>query len=1079
MSAPRGIDGIEDIYELTPVQQGLLFHSLYEPRSSVYLEQVVCTLGRGIDPALLQQAFAQVVERHPVLRTAYHWQEFKKPLQVVMKRADVPWHTVDVRASSGPDEQRWRMEEWLEEDRRRPLRLDHAPVMRCALVRLSSASCSFIWTFHHLLLDGWSMAIVLQDLFAIYDGLLGGKALERPVPRPYRDYVLWRQQHENRCADFWRRYLKGVVAPTRISSRVPMNHVGGRHAEAAGHLSKEATRQLVDLARAERTTLSSVVSGALAFVLARHTSQHEVVFGSTVSGRPAELEQSERMVGLFINALPLRVGVDPRADLWPWLRQVQHDQLGRERFAHESLVDIQACSEIARGTPLFETLLVFENYPGLTNLSGDSVEVADVRAVERTNYPLTLVVTPGDTLQVRAAWYDESCPTSSAEQLLAHVLATLEAIASGARKVADLPPTSPAERELLAHWSAGPVVIDAAASADEWLSPRAERWDDLAVASDDDRLTHGQLETRANALAWRLRAAGAGPEVYVGIAVGRTTALLVAVRAVLKAGAAYVPIEVAHPPERVRWIVRNAGIRLMLCDETALAWLADEDVSLVRVGTEDADRAPAQNAGPDNLAYAIYTSGSTGFPKGCAVSRRALANLLAWYRDVLDPREPVRALILSSFGFDLTQKNLYAPLALAGSVHLWGGPRFDGRAICAQIAKESITLVNCTPSAFYPIVEAAAADDFRALESLRHLVLGGEPIVRGHLSAWLQSPRCRARVLNSYGPTECADVSVAEWIDRARAGATSSVPIGRPIRNTRVHVLDERMQPVPVGAAGELFIGGLGVGRGYLGRPRDTADRFVADPFTGPGERLYATGDIVRYNDDGGLEFIGRRDDQVKLRGHRIALGEIETVMRGHPGVRDVVVAFDSEDVHQTKVIGFIVPSGSHPPDADDLRRHARRWLPEVMIPTAWVTLPRLPLTDRGKVDRQRLSSISASAASQGGPRVEPQTALELELAAIWSSVLGVTHVGTRDNFFDLGGHSLNATLVISRIHQRLRVEVPLRTLFEAPTLAELAGVVATTLTEKATSEAPPLTALPRTAPAIDRRPPQTGSRRP
>ncbi len=1076
MSAPRGIDGLEDIYELTPVQHGLLFHSLYEPRSSVYLEQVLCALRGGIDSTLLQQAFARLVERHAVMRTAYHWQGFKKPLQVVMKRVDVPWQTMDVRAC-GPGEQRRRMEEWLADDRTRGSRLDHAPVMRCAHVILSSTSSRFIWTFHHLLLDGWSVAILLRDLFEIYDGLLSGRRADQPRPRPYRDYVLWRQQHgDSGAADYWRRYLKGLAAPTRVASGVPPGEVRGQHTEAVQWLSRDATRRLSDRARAERTTLSSVVAGALAFVLARRTSQREVVFGSTVSGRPAELEQSERMVGLFINALPLRVTIDEGADMWAWLRRLQQDQVERHRFAHESLVEIQGCSEVARGTPLFETLLVFENYPGLQGLGTEHVELIDVRAIERTNYPLTWIVTPGDRLHVRAAWYDESCATPFVERFLAHLLTTLAAIADGrCRVVGDLPSTPAVERALLDQWSTGPAIVDSPADVEAWLSARPEHANDLAVACDADRLTHGQLETRANALAWRLRAAGAGPETCGGIAVGGS-ALLVAVRAVLKAGAAYVPIDVTHPPERVRWIVRNAGITLVLCEASPAEGLAAPNVSLLRVGKEHADAPPPHRARPDNLAYVIYTSGSTGLPKGCAVSRQALANLLGWYRECLPSNEPVRALILSSFGFDLTQKNLHVPLMTGGSVHLLAEPFFDGHAIAAQIAGHGITLVNSTPSSFYPIAEAAAADDFRALASLRHLVLGGEPIVRGHLAAWLRSPRCRARVLNSYGPAECADVSVADWMDRAPASSAATVPMGRPIARTRVHVLDERMAPVPIGAAGELFIGGIGVGRGYVSLPRETAQRFVPDPFAETGERLYATGDIVRYHHDGRLEFVGRRDDQVKLRGHRVELREIEVVMRSHPGVRDAVMAIEQHEGEHPTLVGFVVPSGAHAPDPAELKRHARQWLPEVMIPAAWVVLPSVPLTERGKVDRQRLPSISAATASEAAPRVEPQTAVELEVAAIWSQVLGVKQVGTHDNFFDLGGHSLNATLVISRIHQRLRVALPLRTLFEAPTLSELAGVLATTLVEKAASETPPVTALPRSGSATVRRPSQTGS---
>ena len=387
--------------------------------------------------------------------------------------------------------------------------------------------------------------------------------------------------------------------------------------------------------------------------------------------------------------------------------------------------------------------------------------------------------------------------------------------------------------------------------------------DRTAVACGRVTLSYVELDRRANGLAWRLRGMGIGPETCVGICLGRSPALLIAVLAVLKAGGSYTPIDGSYPRERVLRMLQDAGAGLVLGERGELEWLPREGVRLAHVDAseETAEEGPASYALPDNLAYVIYTSGSTGRPKGCGVSRGAFDNLLEWYCDSLAADRPVRALILSSFGFDLTQKNLFAPLIMGGSVHVSSAPYFDSRAICDEIAREQITLIDCTPSTLYPLLDAAAPDDYRALASLEHVVLGGEPIAPPRLARWLASPHCRARVMNSYGPTECADVSASHWLEPHPDDAGRPIPIGRPVRNTRVYVLDGDMKPVPVGTTGELCIGGVGVARGYLGWPGLTAERFVADPFSEvPGSRLYRSGDLVRYRDDGSLDYVGRRD---------------------------------------------------------------------------------------------------------------------------------------------------------------------------------------------------------------------------
>ena len=585
------------------------------------------------------------------------------------------------------------------------------------------------------------------------------------------------------------------------------------------------------------------------------------MFGTTVSGRPAELEHSEEMVGLFINVVPTRTRVNLGMDLWSWLQRLQDEQLERDRHSHELLVDIQGWSGVPRGTPLFETLLVFENYSVPTRWGSEHARVIDTRAFERTNYPLTLTVTPGHELHVRAAWYDGRCATGRMQRLLTHLMETLDVIASGTpRTVGALPAFASADRGLISAWSKSEAIVDTAGSVLDWISAGARSHPErLALACGLEHLSYRELELRANGLAHRLRAAGIGPESCVGVAFGVTASLVVAVLAVLKAGGAYVPIGDACSPEFIRRQVRNAGIRLVLCEHGDLGCLADTDVQRMALDSDDrAEAGPVRNARPLNLAYVIDTSCSRGEPKGCAVSRRALDNFVSWHRQSLKTDRSVRALILLPSRFDLAWKHLLTPLTMGGSVHLAAPPRFDGRTTCEQIMRDDISLVNCTPSVFYPLVEAAASENYRSLETLRHVVLGGEPVVRARLAAWLRSPACHARLMNSHGRPESADVSVSHWIDPRPDDTEASIPIGGPIRDTRLHVVDNDMLPVPIGTVGELCVGGAGLARGYAGRPGATAERFVADPFgEEPGARLFRTGDLVRYNEQGQLDVRG------------------------------------------------------------------------------------------------------------------------------------------------------------------------------------------------------------------------------
>jgi amino acid adenylation domain-containing protein len=1061
---------IEDIYELTPLQHGMIFHSLYGPESDIYVEQVLCAIRGYVDGGLLRRAFERVVERHAVLRTSFHWRGLNKPLQVVMRRVQVPWQTLDWRALSSADRLR-SMKDWLEADRSRPFRLDEAPVLRCSLIRLADESYRFIWTFHHVLADGWSLPIVFRHLFTVYDALVDGRTEASEPVLPYRNYVLWRQAYTNPDSpSYWHRRLNEISGPTRLTS----GELGARGAavrEKTRRLPATLSSRLCSFTRTHRLTAYSVVLGALAATMARWSGDSDVLFLSTVSGRPAELDGADRMVGLFINALPVRAQVRSEANVLAWLRQLQDDEIERDRHCHDTLSDVLKWSGAQRGPEMFELLLVFENYPTPSDWGGQHAHVVGMQALERTNYPLTLTVIPGESFKFRLTWKERIFESTQATRFLDHLLEVLVSVMdSSAGLVGELPPLPANDRvRLLGDWCGGPSD-SVRGRLQDWLAPSALTFPDRpAAVAGDLVLNYRDLTLRVNAFASRLHADGVCPERCVGIALERSPWLLVAILAVLKAGGAYVPIDGSHPRERVRSMLLDAGVGLLVCDRGEMEWLAADGMRLAHIDPQEtAVQGPENRAAPDNLAYVIYTSGSTGRPKGCAVSRESFQNLLAWYDGTFAGVDEIRALILTSFGFDLTQKNLLAPLAAGGSVHFLPSSLFDSPYICKQIERERITLINCTPSAFYSLLEVAGVDEYRTLASLRLVVLGGEPIAPGRLAPWLGSRHCYARVVNSYGPTECADISASHWLQPGEGERSGMIPIGNPIPNSRLYVLDERMQLVPIGAAGELYIGGVGVGRGYARRAGLTADRFAPDPYTGePGARLYRTGDHVRYRGDGRLEFLGRRDDQIKVRGHRIELGEVESVLRTHPAIAEAVVQLEEGGTSPRLIAFYVVRDGAIAPGAEQLKTHLRRFVPNVMIPSVWVELERLPLTPNAKLDRRRLRRPrETDAQSAAVPEREGRTTLERELAAIWSEVLDIPQIAADANFFDLGGHSLIAFSVISRIEQRLGVELQLRQVFDSPTIQQLADIVAVALESGKRREMAPLTSLPRRHPA-------------
>ncbi len=1141
MSSPSNV---ADIYPLSHTQAGILFHALYEPHSGAYLDQLIFTIHGALDVPAFRQAWQTVIDRHPALRTLFLWENRDTPLQVVRRAAEI-----ELTLQTGP------LDDYLTADRARGFDLTRPPLTRLALIQTAPDTHEFIWTYSYLILDGWCLPLLLKEVLTFYEASNHGETLTLPTPRPYRDYLTWlRTRNMDEARKFWAETLRGFTAPTPLppspvasllidqteTARAVIPTKGrnpyvdplkisiagispsGRNdksmsgfesiTQAAGarsghqrfYLPPETSRTLETLARQGRLTPNTIMQGAWALLLSRYSGERDVVFGATVSGRPAEIEGVEKMVGVFINTLPVRIRIPhperrrtegsaqskdastsgrilPRPSaqhddaLLPWLVNIQREQAPIRGLEHSPLIDIQGWSDVPRGQQLFESILVFSNYPQdvpFTEGIDSSLKMDNFRAIEQTSYPLSLLITPGERWLFMLDYHRARLSDETITRLISHLQTLLESMAAAPHShLSELDWLTPNERsQILDEWNNTGVSYPREAMLHTLIEQQAASTPDkIAVSAGGESLTYRELDERANLVAAHLSALGVGAGSLVGICTRREVGMLIGLLGILKAGAAYIPIDPDYPPARIAYILADSAVHIIVTESQTREQLSSYSLLVTHYLLLDnlAAAPPPQDPAPprthpENLCYVIHTSGSTGQPKGVQIPHRAAVNFMVSMAGITSLTAADVLVAVTTLSFDIAGLELYLPVTLGATVVIASREQAaDGLALARLLETSGATAMQATPATWRMLVDTG----WQGKPGLK-ILCGGEALPRDLADALLARG---ASVLNLYGPTETTIWSASHAVG---AGA-GPVPIGKPIGNTQLYILDDDLRLVPVGVSGSLYIGGEGVARGYLGKPGLTAERFVPNPFFEPekgqrsgGEeekplltsspfplfpsspRLYKTGDLARWLPSGDVEFLGRADFQVKLRGFRVELEEIELALRAHPAVQGAVVIVREDQEGDQRLTGYVIPVNGAFPVAD-LRAFLGGSLPPYMIPSNFIFLPQFPLTPNGKIDRKALPApesarpdfgkLNPAELVEGAAYTPPRSELERTITAIWQEVLRVEQVGVHDNFFDLGGHSLLMVQVFGKLRAALSADLSMVELFRFPTVRAMA----------------------------------------
>jgi amino acid adenylation domain-containing protein/non-ribosomal peptide synthase protein (TIGR01720 family) len=1040
-----GNDRIDDVYVLSPTQEGMLFHTLEAPGTGLYVNQISVTVD-GLNADRMAQAWQRMIDRHAVLRTGFLWRSgLARPLQMVFKNAVA--EVVQLDWQDKPDLQQ-RIAVYAEAELKQEFDFLRPPLARLCLIRTGEHRHQLIWTHHHILFDGWSHTLLIRDWLDDYYG----KSLRQTGP-DYGVYVHWlEKQPKQEAQQFWQTELARLEGPTLLAqaARRTMPREGSADfALLYTRWDTEETGRLQDFAQRQHITLNTFVQAAWALLLQRYCGKETIVFGATVAGRPLGLARSDEMVGLFINTIPVPV---QRRNDWTvaeYLRGLQETNVRLRDFEHTALANIQRWAGYS-GQPLFDSIVVFENYPvdaALRESESGELQFGALHSKGMTGYAMDLQVVAGETLEIEYAYSCNNFSETFVENLRLHMESLMrEMMADALRPVGELSWISQPERaRLLSLRGTGATSPQTKVYQPvHCLIERNARVrpDAIALLMGEQEMSYAQLNAQANGLAHKLMQLGAAPEIRIGVAMQRSLDVIVTFLAILKTGAAYVPLDIDYPVERLQFMIKDSGLSLLITQQAVLARYAfDSGVpQLVLDGIEwdfEHTANPTVAVHQQQLAYVIYTSGSTGLPKGVGVTHGPLSMHCQATARIYEMHPGSCELLFMSFSFDGAHERWLTALTVGAGLAVRDQELWTAEKTYDALRHYRITNAAFPPAYLGQIAEwASSRTDPPPVELY---VFGGEAMPKASYDLIRQTLQPN-RLINGYGPTETVVTPLIWKTDAAGSFDCAYAPIGRPVGERTVYVLDTDMQPVPFGIVGELYIGGYGLGRGYLGRAGLTAERFVADPFDPVGGRLYRTGDLVRWLDDGNIEYIGRADDQVKIRGFRIELGEIEARIRTEDGVADVAVVVHA-GTSGAQLAAYILPENRAVKQSllTRLKQSLTQQLPEYMVPSYWIAVDELPRLLSGKLDRKRLPEPEAT----GDNYRAPSTPQARALAEIWQDVLGVERIGETDNFFALGGDSLSSLKVIARIRnqKQLNLNFKLRDLMQKPTIASLLGL--------------------------------------
>jgi amino acid adenylation domain-containing protein len=934
--------------------------------------------------------------------------------------------------------------------------------MRVSLLRTGEREYRMVWSHHHIVMDGWSLAKIVGEVLGSYGRGKEERQQERRQERrrggQYESYVRWLKGQEKAAAEqYWREELKGVRGATRLrveeqwrgEAEAEAEEEGGRYREEELRLSREESVRLEEKVREARRTMNAVVQGAWALLLSRYSGEAVVVYGTTVSGRAGMGEGVEEIKGLLINTVVVKQEVREGEEVRRWLGEVERKQWEQREYEYVGLAEVQGWSEVGRGEELIESLLVYENYPVEKQVkqSGKrSFEIRDIRSVRRTNYPITVTVAPGEELSLSISYDSQRYDTQLIKQILTHLKALIKGLVEHPEKrISEVEMLRQEERrEIVEGWNETRRGYDKGKSIQALVEEAAaKRGGAIAVEKGSEQVSYGELNRRANQLGNYLRRKGVVAEQAVGICLERGIDTIVAVLAVLKAGGAYVPMDYNQPKQRLKSIIENANLSVIITREQLLNHLPEHPALVVCLDRDhDAINKMSECNLPsitlsESLAYIIFTSGSAGTPKGVMIQQASLVNLAHALEQTVyeNSDDSLRVAVNAPFVFDASVKQLIQ-LVNGRSVHIIPEEvRLDGNEFLSHLGCYKIDVLDCTPSQLRPLIESRLWGS--SGHAVRLALVGGEAIDD---ALWQTlASHTATSFYNVYGPTECTVDAAVSKIETGHARPT----IGHPIPNVKIYLLDKALHPVPIRVAGELYISGAGLARGYVGHPDLTAERFVPDLFSGiPGARMYKSGDLACYRPDGSIAYMGRIDNQVKIRGHRVEPNEVSSVLSLHPAIKEAVTVAHEDAEGNKRLVAYIVAQPGQTISDTELRTYAKGKLPDYMVPSAFMLMAELPLTRNGKLDLRALPLLDEFRSGRPSEYVAPRTELEIALADLWRAVLKVEAVGVHDNFFELGGDSIKAISLGNKLQQRLGEFAYGAAIFKSPTVASLAAYI-------------------------------------